>query len=311
VKFFSTTFRAMACDNEVQLFAADPQLAARAAELVMAEVKRIEQKYSRYRDDSVTTRINQDAGTRATAIDAETAALLRHADACFRISGGLFDLTSGVLRKVWDFRTGVVPSAAQIETILPLVGWSQLELGAEHLYMPRSGMELDFGGIGKEYAVDCACQVLQQLDIKHALVSLGGDVRIIGPRPDGSPWPVYIAHPRKPGEIIATMHLGQGAVTTSGDYQRFFEREGKRYCHILNPATGQPVDTWQSASVLSALCVDAGSISTIAMLMEQDALTFLEQRGENALLIDQSGRTHGFNALESLSSPGAFAAGHI
>ena len=211
-------------------------------------------------------------------------------------------MTSGVLRKIWDFKSGVVPSAEQIERILPLVDWSQLDLGAQHLYMPKSGMELDFGGIGKEYAVDRACQVLHQTGLTHALVSLGGDVRVLGPKPDGSPWPVYIAHPRKPGEIIATMHLGQGAVTTSGDYQRFFDLDGRRYCHILNPATGYPADTWQSVSVLSALCLDAGSISTIAMLMQQHALTFLEQRGENVLLIDQSGRIHGLNALQKLAA---------
>jgi thiamine biosynthesis lipoprotein len=299
---YRTTFRAMACDNEVQIFSAEEPAALLAADLVIAEVKRIEQKYSRYRDDSVTARINQDAGIRSSAIDAETRLLLRHADACFRISGGRFDLTSGVLRKVWDFRTGVVPSTEQIDRVLPLVGWSLLDLDDECLYMPKAGMELDFGGIGKEYAVDCACKVLYQTGIVHGLVSLGGDVRIIGPRPDGTPWPVYIAHPRRPGEIIATMHVGQGAVTTSGDYQRFFDLDGRRYCHILNPATGQPVGTWQSASVLSAMCLDAGSISTIAMLLEQDAPTFLEQRGENALLIDQSGRMHGMHALQNLST---------
>jgi thiamine biosynthesis lipoprotein len=292
----------MACENELQLFAADPALAGHAAQLVIAEVRRIEQKYSRYRDDSVTAQINRDAGLRPSAIDTETALLLRHGDACFDISGGRFDLTSGVLRKAWDFKTGIAPSQQQLDRIVPLVGWQRLVITADSLYMPQSGMELDFGGIGKEYAVDRACAVLQQLDLPHALVSLGGDVRIVGPRPDGSAWPVYIAHPRKPGEVIVTMQVFQGAVTTSGDYQRFFEVDGQRYCHILDPKSGRPACTWQSASVLSALCLDAGSISTISMLMEQHALPFLKGRGENALLIDQAGGLHGVNALKHLST---------
>ena len=298
----------MACENEVQLFAADPASARHAAELVIAEVRRIEQKYSRYLNDSVATRINQDAGLRSSSIDAETASLLRHANACFDISGGRFDLTSGVLRRAWDFKTGVAPSQTQLDKLLPLVGWQRLVISADQLHMPDIGMELDFGGIGKEYAVDRSCAVLHQLGMTHALVSLGGDVRILGPRPDGSPWPVHIAHPRKPQEIIVTLQVAQGAVTTSGDYQRFFEQDGRRYCHILDPRSGQPTHTWQSATVLSALCLDAGSISTIAMLMEQGALPFLTSRGENALLIDQSGALHGINALQQLTTP--TAAGH-
>ncbi len=285
------------------MFADNRQQAAHAAELVIAEVRRVEKKFSRYREDSVTSRINQDAGLRPTAIDDETAFLLRHAAACYDISGGRFDMTSGVLRKAWDFKTGVLPSQQQLEQILPLVGWSLLDITAHSLYLPRRGMELDFGGIGKEYAVDCASNVLQQLGISQALVSLGGDVRILGPRPDGSPWPVYIAHPRMPGHVVATLQLSLGSVTTSGDYQRYFEVDGKRYCHILDPRTGQPVRSWQSVSVFSALCLDAGSISTIAMLQQEDALEYLMARGENALLIDQEGRLYGTNALKGFTTP--------
>jgi hypothetical protein len=124
-------------------------------------------------------------------------------------------------------------------------------------------MELDFGGIGKEYAADRAAAVLAQSGVEYALVNLGGDVRVVGPQADGAPWRIGIRHPREPNRVLATIALSEGALATSGDYERFFELEGKRYCHILDPRAGRPVDTFQSVSVVAPLCVVAGSCATI------------------------------------------------
>ncbi len=287
--FHHELFTAMASGCEIQLYAPDIVSARAAVSLAIAEVRRIEQRYSRYLPESLVGRINRMAGQSAVAIDRETAALLVHANACHEISNGLFDITSGVLRRIWDFRSGVVPTQAALATVLPLVGWHKVEWNDGEIYLPEAGMEIDFGGIGKEFAVDQASAALHAAGIRHAIVNLGGDVRSIGPHADGTPWDIHIADPRRDGAIVMTLCLLRGALTTSGDYQRYFEFEGRRYCHILNPKTGMPVMTWRSATVISALCLDAGSISTIAMLLEAETLDFLDAREERYLLIDGAG----------------------
>jgi thiamine biosynthesis lipoprotein len=148
---FRQTFRAMAADNEITLAAADADLARRAAADAIADVQRIEAKYSRYRDDSVTTRINRAAGGSDVPIDSETAALLHYADQCHGMSGGLFDITSGVLRRVWDFRRDppAVPDEHDLARAVALVGWKDVAWTDHAIRLPRSGMEIDFGGIGK------------------------------------------------------------------------------------------------------------------------------------------------------------------
>jgi len=291
VKIFRQTFRAMAAEHEIQLAAPDIDRARRAADAAIADVMRIEAKYSRYRDDSVTSRINGAAGGEEVAIDAETAALLRYADECYGLSGGLFDITSGVLRRVWDFRRDppVLPTPAELASAVALVGWREVEWTAKAIRLPRAGMQIDFGGIGKEYAADRVATICLEHGMRHGLVNLGGDIRAIGPQADGTPWRVGIRHPRVQDAAVAGFDLAAGALATSGDYERYFEIAGQRYCHILNPKTGMPVRYWQSVSVVSPLCVVAGSCATIAMLLEADAPAFLESQGVQWLGIEADG----------------------
>ena len=291
MKIFRQTFRAMAAEHEIQLAAPDIDRARRAADAAIADVMRIEAKYSRYRDDSVTSRINGAAGGEEVAIDAETAALLRYADECYGLSGGLFDITSGVLRRVWDFRRDppVLPTPAELASAVALVGWREVEWTAKAIRLPRAGMQIDFGGIGKEYAADRVATICLEHGMRHGLVNLGGDIRAIGPQADGTPWRVGIRHPRVQDAAVAGFDLAAGALATSGDYERYFEIAGQRYCHILNPKTGMPVRYWQSVSVVSPLCVVAGSCATIAMLLEADAPAFLESQGVQWLGIEADG----------------------
>jgi thiamine biosynthesis lipoprotein len=292
---FRFSFTAMASPNVLQLWAGDEARARRAADAAIADIARIEAKYSRYRDDSVTARINRGAGGAAVAIDTETAALLRYADRCHALSGGRFDLTSGVLRRAWNF--GQVPPRLPDEAALAaakaLIAWPDVEWDEHAIRLPRAGMEIDFGGIGKEYAADRTATLCLEYGIAHGLVNLGGDVRVIGPQPDGTPWRVGICHPRPAGngaeEAIAGVDLADGAVATSGDYERFFEIEGERYCHILNARTGWPVRYWQSVSVVAPLCVVAGSCATIAMLLEDEADAFLRAQGVRYFAITADG----------------------
>ena len=259
------TFRAMAAENEIQLHAEDAGAAQAAAGQAIAEVARIEAKYSRYRDDSVLARINANAGGEPVEIDAETAGLLDFADACHRQSGGAFDPTSGVLRRAWRFYVPRVPYAQALEPLLPLIDWRRVERDAGHIRLPRSGMELDFGGFGKEYAVDRAAAVLHQAGIASACVNLAGDLAILGAQPDGSPWRVGIRHPRGDG-LIASLPVSSGGLATSGDYERFIEVDGVRHCHVLDPRTGSSARGFQSVTVHATSCLVAGSAATIAML---------------------------------------------
>jgi len=285
---FSFRFRAMAAENELQLAAADEATARRVADFAIADVRRIEAKYSRYRDDSVTTRINR-------AADSETAALLHYADQCHRLSGGLFDVTSGVLRRVWDFRRTPprLPEPAALAEIIALVDWSSVEWSPKAIRLPRAGMEIDFGGIGKEYAADRAATICLEAGMRYGLVDLAGDVRALGPQESGAPWRVGITHPRHEGRVIAYVELAGGAIATSGDYERFFEIDGKRYCHILDPRSGMPVTAWQSVSVVAPLCVVAGSCSTIGMLLGKKSLAFLRRQQVEFIAISADGSIHG------------------
>jgi thiamine biosynthesis lipoprotein len=289
---YTIDFQAMASRCEIRLAAGSGEQARALAEPALAEVRRIEAKFSRYRADSVVSRINAAAGTAPVACDVETVALLDYADALYRCSGGRFDITSGVLRKAWDFRAGSVPSAQSLARLLPLVGWQRVRRDGEGILLPEAGMELDFGGFGKEYAVDQAAEMLAAQGVRHGYVNLGGDMRFLGPRPDGKAWSIGIQDPRHAHATAASLPFSRGALATSGDYERYFEAGGRRYCHILDPRNGMPVGYWRSVSVVAPQAITAGSCSTTAMLLERDGLDFLEQSGLSYLAIDQDGRIY-------------------
>ena len=282
---------AMASDCEVRLAGVSAEHAQSLAALPIAEVRRIETKYSRYRPESVVSRINAAAGNgEAIAIDAETAQLLAFATQLFALSDGLFDATSGVLRQVWDFKFGRKPSAQQLTDVLPRIGWQHVEWSDQQARLRLLGMELDFGGFGKEYAADRAATLLANAGAQNGLVNLGGDIRVIGPQADGSPWSLGIHHPRAENGVIASIPISTGALATSGDYERFFVEDGQRFCHILNPKTGWPAQHWQSISVVAPVCVAAGALSTTAMLKGPSAVEFLESQGISYLAVDADGQ---------------------
>jgi thiamine biosynthesis lipoprotein len=209
-----------------------------------------------------------------------------------RESGGLFDISSGVLRKAWDFKSALLPSPDRLREALALVGWAQVALEEDRVRLPRAGMELDFGGFGKEYAADRAASLLIDAGFAHGYVNLGGDIRLLGPTPIGEPWRLGIAHPRQPGAVAMGVDVASGALATSGDYERYFDLDGRRYCHILDPRSGWPVQHWQSISVVAPACLAAGALTTIAMLMGPDAEAFLSAQGVSWLGIDAAGRPH-------------------
>ncbi len=275
------------CEIRLQ---AEPALAQVACAAAVAEITRLEHKYSRYREDSLLSRINAAAGGPVQRLDQETAALLDFAAQAHAQSDGLFDPSSGLLRRIWDFRAGRVPTAAELAEILPRIGWSRLSWRSPELSLP-AGMELDFGGFVKEYAADAAVAALRAAGVAHGLVNLGGDISLVGPQQDGSPWQLGVRHPRRPDTAVAQLPLCHGALSSSGDYERYFVRDGRRYCHILNPKTGLPAEGFASVSVVAEQCLVAGAMSTVAMLMSPETATdWLRQTGLPFLCIDAQGR---------------------
>ena len=287
-------FKAMGTPCEILLFSADRQLAKRLGKEIIADVERLEFKYSRYRQDSLLSRINQVAMQGGgIAVDDETAVLLNYAETCYQQSDGLFDISSGILRHAWRFDANRIPTQEQIVPLLDKVGWRKLHWRPPRIEFPQAGMELDFGGIVKEYAVDRAATHCRQAGLIHGLINLGGDIRLLGPRADGSPWRVGIAHPRIPGDMLLNLALRDGAVASSGDYQRCISIDGVRYAHILNPKTGWPVRYLASVSVIGDFCVVAGSAATIAMLKEEQGPQWLLELGLPHVWMDVSGNRGG------------------
>jgi thiamine biosynthesis lipoprotein len=273
-----------------------------AALAVEREVARIEARYSRYRPDSVLSRINNIAAIGGSVdVDPETAGLIEYAYACFRKSEGLFDITSGLLRKVWNFHVRTLPTEKMIAELLPRIGLSKVEWSNPRLTFGTAGMELDLGGIGKEYAADRAAQIAGASGIDSGLVNLGGDVRVIG-RGD-PPWRIGIRHPRRFDVSIVALGLPCGGLATSGDYERFVEVDGRRYCHILDPRSGWPVQGLRSATVIGDDCLVAGSLATMAMLKGYEGLAWLRSLGVRHVVIDDEGRINGTEKMTADPTP--------
>lgn len=279
---------------EIQIYAASEHQAREAVNRVVSDVNRLEALYSRYRKDSFLSKINRYAAKgKKITVDAETAGLLNYAATCYQQSDGLFDITSGKLRLAWHFDSGKIPAQSTIDKLLQQIGWQRLNWNPPVLGFSIPGMEIDFGGVVKEYAVDRAASLCMEAGIQHGIINLGGDIKIIGPQADGSPWKVGIRHPRKPNAMLQTLSLSHGALASSGDYERFILLDGTRYSHVLNPKTGWPVKYMSSVSVVSDFCVVAGSASTIAMLKEEKGPAWLEELALPHLWSNVSGKDGG------------------
>ena len=277
--FWVGRFEAMASPCEVLVDGGTRAGAERLAALAAAEARRIERAFSRYRDDNVVHRINASAG-RPVDVDAETAALLDFAELCHGLSDGLFDVTSGVLRRAWRFDgANRLPEAAEIEPLLALVGWHRVSWRRPRLVLP-DGMQIDFGGIGKEYAVDRAVALLAARTERPVLVNFGGDLHASAPPSSAPSWRVGIEAACVEAGAAATLGLGRGAMATSGDARRRVTVDGVRYGHVLSPLTGWPVpDAPRSVTVAGDTCTQAGMLSTLALLHGAGAEALLEAQG--------------------------------
>jgi thiamine biosynthesis lipoprotein len=274
----SIGFTAMASPCELLLHAASDAAAMELGTLAAQEAWRVERKFSRYRDDSVTAWIHAHRNAEIR-VDEETASLIDFASRCFDLSEGLFDITSGLLRHAWKFDgSDRIPQAGAVERLLPLVGFDKVQWHSPNLLLP-AGMELDFGGIGKEYAVDRAYDLLAARCRAPFLINFGGDLRANRPPPHG-PWQVGIERPDTNRTATTILELEHGALATSGDSHRYLLKNGVRYGHILDPRTGWPVsNSPRSVTVAASSCTEAGLLSTLALLQGAGAGEYLAEQG--------------------------------
>jgi thiamine biosynthesis lipoprotein len=267
-------FTAMGAPCEVQVETRDSKLAARLAQIGEAEARRIETKYTRYKPTGVVWAINNSGG-KPIEVDEETAGLIDYAAQVHALSEGRFDVTSGVLRRVWTFDgSDRVPEPAAVAALMPLIGWGKVGWDHPRLTLPP-GMEFDLGGICKEYAVDRAAMAMMAESDCPALINFGGDLRTTRAKAHAR-WAVAIESMDPAKASGGLLQIDQGAIATSGDAKRFLLRQGKRYSHILDPRTGWPVENPpRSVTVAARTCVQAGTLSTLAMLLGPGAEAFL------------------------------------
>ncbi|MGO9802102.1 MAG: FAD:protein FMN transferase [Steroidobacteraceae bacterium] len=270
-------FVAMASPCEL-LLETDAAEARDLGRVAAQEAWRIEAKFSRYRPESIISVINSSRGN-AVVVDGETAALLDYAAQCHALSQGRFDITSGVLRRCWTFDgSDRLPEPAAVTALLPLIGFEKIRWESPRITLP-AGMEIDFGGIGKEYAVDRVLTLVAARFKGAALVNFGGDLAA-NRAPAADPWQVGVERPDTEREARLLLELSRGGLATSGDTHRFLLRDGVRYSHVLDPRSGWPVrDTPRSVTVAAASCVEAGMLATFAILQGSDAEAFLEGQG--------------------------------
>lgn len=273
--FWKGSFMAMASPCDVLMDVDDALLAQKILSDVADEAWRIEDKFSRYKRGNIIDKINCSNGS-PVEIDEETSRLLDFANELFEISEGLFDITSGVLRTIWKFDgSDNVPADKQIKKIIKNIGWQRVARENNTLRLPED-MEIDLGGIGKEYAVDRCVQIARQKTNESVLINFGGDLAMTVARKDNQYWSVGRLVTGS-DEACGLFQLYRGAIATSGDANRYLLKDGIRYSHILNPKTGRSIlGAPHTVSVAAPTCVEAGMMSTLAMLQGSKAEEFLK-----------------------------------
>jgi FAD:protein FMN transferase len=288
----------------VELWADDAAQGQAAIDAVMAEMHRIDRSMSPHKADSELSRINRRAAEAPVRLSAEMFGLIERALAFSALSRGAFDISYASVGQLYDYRAGVAPGEAALARARVAIGWRGLKLdrAARTLSFAHPGMRIDLGGFAKGHAVDNAAAILARHGIAHAFVSAGGDSRVIGDR-RGRPWTLGVRHPRQPDGLVAVLPLEDTAVSTSGDYERFFEQAGVRHHHIIDPATGRSPAAIHSVTILAADGLTAEALSkTVFVLGIERGMALIEsQPGVDAIVVDAKGRLHYSTGLQDPS----------
>lgn len=291
-----THFRAMGTACQMIWRAPSRKQAVAFRDAAVSWVMEFEAKYSRYREDSLISAIRRGAGEHWVATDADLESMFALCDHWHWSTGGVFDPTALPLEQLWDYKaeTPRIPSEDEITAAQALVGWQRVERKPGSVYLPQRGMAIDLGGIGKEYAVDRVIEQSRPFGIVDILVDFGRDVRGVGQAPQGGPWSVGLEDPNDPGTCWGGVKMSNRAVTTSGDYLRGFQHEGRQYGHIIDPRSGRPVaNGCLSATVIAPTCTEAGVLSTAALILgPREALQLIERSGFAQGCVWQTDKRH-------------------
>ena len=286
----------------VELWAHGAGQGQAATDAVMAEMHRIDRTMSPHKADSELSRINRLAATEPVHLSTEMFDLIERALQFSALSGGAFDISYASVGQLYDYRARIAPTGAALAQAQRAIGWRGLKLdrAARTLAFAHPGMRIDLGGFAKGHAVDNAVKILASLGIRHAFVSAGGDSRVIGDK-RGRPWTIGVRHPRDANALAAVLPLVDTAVSTSGDYERYFEKNGVRHHHIIDPATGRSPAAIHGVTILAAdgLTAEALSKSLFVLGVERGMALLETQPGVDALCIDAQGRLHFSSGLQA------------
>ncbi len=290
----------------VELWADDPEQGEAALTAVMGEMHRVDRCMSPHKPHSELSRINRDAATSPVPLSTEMSRLLARANDFAQLSDGAFDITYAAVGQLYDYRQRIRPSDAALARARALVGWRNLilDLHAGTVRFALDGMRIDLGGFAKGHAVDNATAILRELGIRHAIVSAGGDSRVIGDR-RGRPWTIGVRDPRRPGEMVAMLPLEDVSISTSGDYERYFDADGVRHHHLIDPATGRSPSSVRSVTILAEDGLTTEALSKcVFVLGVEKGLRLIESRpGVDAVIVDAAGALHYSTGLLYADTP--------
>jgi FAD:protein FMN transferase len=294
-RWFSRDEAIMGTAIHVELWSEDPRAAERAIDAVMAEMRRIDRLMSPYKSDSELSAINRHASRRAVPVCAELFGLIQRSLQFSELSDGAFDITFASVGHLYDYRAGVAPDAAALQRARQAIGWQHLQLDADArtIRFARDGMRIDLGGFAKGHVVDTSIAILERLGVRHAVVAAGGDSRVMGDR-RGRLWSIAVRDPRDAKRVVAVLPLQDTSISTSGDYERYFERDGVRHHHLIDPKTGISPLSVRSVTVLAddGLTSEALSKCLFVMGLERGMRLVESQAGVDAVVVDATGALH-------------------
>ncbi|MBP1723232.1 MAG: FAD:protein transferase [Deltaproteobacteria bacterium] len=283
----------MGTSVEISVSQADSKTSEEAMEAAFQEVERINRLMSHYRPDSEVSQITQHAGEKEVRVSPETLEVIERALYFSRLSEGAFDITIGPVFRLWNFREGKIPDREKLRDQLKRVDYRKIRADRSRstVYLDDPLMELDLGAIAKGYAVDRACEVLKKKGVANFLVNAGGDLKVGGEKEKGVPWTIGVQHPRLPSDFIAKLQPQDAGVATSGDYEKFFIKDGERYHHVLIPSTGMPARECQSVTILAPSAMDADALATTVFVLGPKKSFALVEKvpGVHAVIVDRRG----------------------
>lgn len=284
----------MGTDVTVTVVAGTVEEGEAAIDAGMAELRRLDEMMSLYKDGSEITKVNLSAGKRPVKVSPEMIEAVERAAEISKLSGGVFDITVGPLVVLWQMRLkeGKVPTDAEISRVRPLVNYKNVVLDRKTstIFLKRPGMIIDLGGM-KGYAADRVADLFRQRGIRNAVIALAGDIWVLGHRDDGRPWRIGVQHPREHDKTLTVLELSDKYISTSGDYERFVIREKKRYHHIIDPRTGKPSRGTISVTLIGNKGAFIDPLTKVPFILgPEEGMKLVKKLGAEAIIVDEQGK---------------------